>query len=132
MVAFTTSVCHNMGMVAVEPPYPYQEPYVMLEIRVLIEDGKVIDVRSRELVSARFPGQHHRFPGHHVIRLKTTKNPKLEGSQCAARYDLHVNGQRVDDYIALCKRGGWPIPLAHSDLRWNVEHGFMDIIPPND
>jgi len=58
-----------------------------------------------------------RTPKSAVIRLKTDKNPKREGSAAHKRFALYADGQTVDDFL---KAGG-----TMGDINFDVAKGFI-------
>ena len=54
-----------------------------------------------------------------MIRLKTDKNPKREGSAAHKRFALYVDGQTVDDFL---KAGG-----TMGDINFDQSKGFIEL-----
>lgn len=58
-------------------------------------------------------------------------NPKRVGSKAHARYaQFHRAGQTVAEYIAANKAANMSGMLARNDLRWDLEHGHIEIALP--
>lgn len=53
------------------------------------------------------------------IRLKTDGNPKREGTQAYQRFGLYQDGMTVKDFV---DAGGTLV-----DVRWDLEHGFIEL-----
>lgn len=58
-------------------------------------------------------------------------NPKRVGSKAYDRYArFHKEGQTVAEYIAANKEANFSGMLARNDLRWDLEHGHIEISLP--
>lgn len=66
-----------------------------------------------------------RITGSMVITVVAQANPKLPGSNAAARWALYANGQTVAAFVALAKANGHSHPA--SDVRYNVAHGYITV-----
>jgi hypothetical protein len=71
-----------------------------------------------------------RFPGNGVITLKVTGNPKRPSGASHARFNLHKNGITVAEYVQRSVEAGNKASLAHDDLRWDAQHGFIEVAIP--
>jgi hypothetical protein len=66
-----------------------------------------------------------------AIITKVKDNPKRAGSKAWDRYNrFHKEGQTVAEYIAANKAANLSGMLARNDLRWDLEHGHIEIGQP--
>jgi hypothetical protein len=61
-----------------------------------------------------------------IIRVREVGNPKR--GESAKRYALHIHNSTVGSYIRRSVNQGNPEALAASDIRWDLQHGFIEIL----
>ncbi len=66
-----------------------------------------------------------------IIELRVTDNPKRAGSMASRRFALYRDGMTVSAYLRACEGLDQPDVARKSrdDLKWDVAHGFIRIIP---
>lgn len=62
------------------------------------------------------------------IELLVTENPK-RGPKSKKWFACYKNGMTVGEYRAALKAAKVPTRYVAETLTWDVEHGFVDLIP---
>jgi hypothetical protein len=67
--------------------------------------------------------KRHRIDVTKKIHLKVTENPKRKESASYKVFALYKEGMTVEEFLKLEKKGAH---LGH--VRWDVEHGFIELV----